>query len=224
MATPAHTRVTFSGIFTAPAGPVEIWSCNLNCRPLNTGPGLDRAAHRMMSLWGAEIAQYLGSSVQLTRTRVALVGPNGHVDRDANGGYRQVDDNTLVPGTFTNPTVYPTQAALVISLQSARAGASGKGRLFMPAPGRPLDPDYRLDAGYCQRIAASWARVVANAQSTDTTTDTATLGAVVVASPTSGVLSDVTSVRVGRVIDTMRSRRNALLEDYAVAAIPEPAH
>lgn len=119
---------------------------------------------------------------------------------------------------------YPFQIAQVISLLTAATrGPAHHGRFFLPCPTRNIEGNGRLaqvdQLGYANISAQAMAIAIA----------TLGLGAdifgpVIVSpqgnlEPGGGTIRPVTAVRVGRVLDTMRSRRRSLQEDYASVQI-----
>jgi hypothetical protein len=107
---------------------------------------------------------------------------------------------------------YPLQVAFVVSLNTARRGPTGKGRCFLPCPGMALFPsDGLTDAATAQAAAVSFAQLVSdlnNVPGIDGVAPKVTIAS------SKGYNSDVTSVRTGRVFDTMRSRRRSQEELY----------
>lgn len=114
---------------------------------------------------------------------------------------------------------HPYQNALVLSLRSPLAGASGRGRLYIPATGLALNgPTLRPTAatitsvlagtkGYLQAIGTA-----VTAQVTDTILAvwsrklTTTLG--------------VTRIQMGDIVDTQRRRRDQVIENYQELSYP----
>lgn len=113
-----------------------------------------------------------------------------------------------VKGTATG--TMPPQCALVITLNTARPGRSGRGRLYagalssaqLAASGRIL-PSAR-DA-FADALAGFYTRLRNDPNMIDAFRP-------VVVSPTRGESYKIDSIAVGDVIDTMRSRRNSLAE------------
>lgn len=219
MARPAHTRITFSGVFGSPTAPVEVWAFNLCAPPniagANEGQMFSTLGQGLVSAYTTSIASHQSSDVVLTRVRVAAVKPDGRVEQTTAGAYVQGDTAASVVGVMSAASNirYPLQTALVISLMTARAGATGKGRFFLPFPvgATALGTDFRIAdaqmAGYVTR-----AKTFLNACKT-------ALGTDLVVASTKGYLTPVTGVRIGRAPDTMRSRRGALLEGYSSATL-----
>lgn len=210
MPTPKHYRITFSGTFGAIGAPVEIWSWGLGLvyggADIPVALAQTRAA-AFQAAYAANIAPQMSGSVVLTRTRYSQHDEGGHVATTSDGAYRQGDDVTVVPGGSLSTLKYPLQTSLVVSLSTARAGATGKGRCFLPMVPKPLGTDFLLPQSDASAMADAFAGF---------------LQAIYPEQGTPGVISShgygstLTGIRVGRVPDTMRSRRNALLESYEV--------
>lgn len=217
MPAPTHTRVTFSGIFGATTGPSEIWNFGLHFGPLQatTAAAATTIAGNLITPWTSYMKPMFTSDVVLTKVRVAVVAADGHVAKDFDGSYKQGDWVGVNAGSGTRATgtgYLPLQTAMVGSLSSARPDATGKGRFFLPFPGvYALAADYRLGASDAQSLAGSLKSFINAAV-------TAVQAPLVIAS-SKGYLSNVTTVRVGRVPDTMRSRRNQELEAYSVLSL-----
>lgn len=218
MAKLPHVRLTFSGVFGSAAVPIEIWSFGLALYAPELVYAAPAAMTPIASAARGAFFDYLSttlpSDVSLTRTRAASVLATGHVDQTADGQYIQGDDATLVVGGVAAPARSPSvQDAIVVSLQSGRAGPSGKGRFYLPMTADAVAPvDRRITAaarddllGRCVNFVRAL-NTIANA------------GPVTVMS-TKGFASGVSKVRVGRVVDTHRSRRNRLSEDYGTAVV-----
>lgn len=213
---PAHTRITFSGTFGPEAAPVEIWSFNINHAQILDPPGdLAAAATQMRAAWVAQIAALQHNTVKLTRVRVAQVNALGKVPINSQGAYLQGDSLGINAGELTGSGFFPLQTALCVSLETTRAGASGKGRFYLPAPPYPLN---EATFGF---VAANVTTVSTRARAfinLINSTLTPAAGGVVVAS-SKGFVSDVVAVRVGSIPDTQRRRRNALPEAYVRTAL-----
>lgn len=217
MAVPAHTKVTFTGIFGTVANPQEQWSFSINYGPLvfATQGARESAADQASQIWTSQIGPMHPSAVRLQRVRVAQIDAGGLVDKDNGGAYNQGDYNTDLAGTGGS-AVYPLQTSLCVSLVTDRAGASGKGRFFLPMPTYQINgTDFRLSAA---DVATAGGRAVALLQNVGVVlsgTATGPAGPPVVVS-SKGFTTPVNAVRVGRVLDTMRSRRSDQAEGYVV--------
>lgn len=217
MPKPAHTRVTFSGHIGGEASILEIFSFNL-CFPPLDGPytdeditALEAMAASLHTAFGTHLNPSYGEDTWLDRTRVATVDGDGLVERTAEGAYVQGDRNDPFNGTEAKQPM-PLQTALCVSLGTARAGATGKGRFFLPWMAMSLDPDDK-------RINEATAIATLNGIQ-DFLQDCATgMGMDPVVVSSKGYMSEVTTIRLGRVPDTMRSRRGDVPEGYVSVAL-----
>lgn len=222
-----HYRVTLSGAFGNLPVKDEFWSTGFalstELNPIGsiTRATLAQVAATISTLWGTHLAPRTTNLAQLQRVRVAAVGTDGRVPRDSAEAYTQGDSIATRPGTATLP-VYPTQVACVVTLDSALADPTGRGRMFMPAPSISIDGDMR---GLLANVEAYRTSAVAFFNAVNTAMDSTDLGRVCIAS--GGSLSrgipfanrPVTGIRVGRTLDTMRSRRTNLAEEHVKGAL-----
>lgn len=155
----------------------------------------------------------INSRAVLEEVKIAHIGPDGKYLADP------IIVNVVdAPGSAGEDTGTPPQAALAISLVTARRGASGKGRFYLPMPRAILAPDTLLmspdNANDIRSVCKTFLDDLNNQSGADV------LDLEVVVASSKGYNSKVTGVRVGRAIDTVRSRRRNLPENYsAVAAL-----
>jgi hypothetical protein len=208
---PAHTRVTVSGVFGTVASPVEEWSFSVKteARPdPQDQAALNTAATTALTAYGTTLAGVQTGKIVATTVKYARIDGTGHVAKFPDGSYQQGIAHGEIAGKTSeaSPRNLPLQTALVISLGTARVGPSGKGRFFLPFQmSSAIGDDFRISEGTANGFAAqatAWLRAV-----------NGILGPVVVVS-SKGFVSPVTGVRVGRVLDTMRSRRESIDEGY----------
>lgn len=119
------------------------------------------------------------------------------------------------PLTAPASSTHPNQISLVATLETGfTRGLAARGRLFLPVPPMPVGTDGRLS----QANAAGAATTVANLVSA--LNGVASIDDVVVMSQVNaGAVRPVTGVSIGRVLDTMRSRRTSLDEGRELAAV-----
>ncbi len=197
----AHTRLTFSGIFGTVTAPIEGWAFRLNMGPMTLQAADDQLV-AAEAAWTTHLAPRINSIARLQEVKLASIGVDGRYT--ANPFIRATD----VAGTSTANNGWPLQIAAVVSLVTARRGSSGRGRFYVPAPATGTEFASRLFSNTgAQELSASAAAFISALNGI------AGLSDVVVAS-SKGVNSVVTGVRVGRVPDTIRSRRRSLSEDY----------
>lgn len=211
-----HTLLTWKGVFGSAASPLEEWQVSLK-----TGWGTEdaslangtTAANALKGLFQTHLMTLMPPSVILRVCDIRAIGADGKQLRNASGGFEGVGLSDTAPfaGTGTASPLLPPQCAVVVSLQSERAGATGKGRFFLPAPAGAMGTDYRLTA-LAQENLATGVKNFLNALNP-------TYGQVRVYSTKGTPGSRVVSIRVGRAIDTQRRRRGDLLESYRFEAL-----
>ena len=205
-----HNRLTFTGVFTSGTIDYEIWSWGLKFPTLVSGaPGtiasFQAQADAAVTAYSTHLKPLFGPTIKLTRVRAAAHQPGGLTYTDANGSYVHADAITAQSGSFSPAVIAPLQTALVVSLLTPQAGASGKGRVFLPYPGHGVGQDYLLSTAGQTLVANSFKAFL-------TALKTSSGDARVFSSK--GTSAPVTSIKVGRVPDTQRSRRSAALENY----------
>jgi hypothetical protein len=215
MARPAHGLIRFSGIFKdgSSGGPIEQWVWGL--RTAATAAALTEGdmvlkVSALKDLWSTQIGPHMPSYVTLTEVAIAAIGADGKQPVNSTGGYVGAHKQTFaVNGSRALSSRKATQDAVCVTLTTGRAGPTGKGRIFLPCPSADLGPDLRLDVDEVTALGTGVRNMLENLR------DDPTFAGVVVASSL-GFLSPVTGIKVGRVVDTMRSRRRSLHEDYVV--------
>lgn len=217
MVRPAHTLVEFSGVFGSLATPIEEWSFGLRCAGVVAPADLGVIALAAETAYTQTVRGLMPADVVLTRTRVANVQGNdaddaaGRIERNADGSYQLADEPGALAGTGTGGASMPTHVAVAVSLVTARPGATGRGRIFLPMIADSLDGNRLLTAAAAGSVAGNVRDLV------QTLNAIAFLGPVSVVS-SKGYASAVTSIRCGRVPDTQRSRRHRREEGYVAAA------
>lgn len=218
-----HTRVTFSGIFGATTAPVEEWMFNLSAGtfPNRSTTDLEAAAAACGTAWTTHLASLYWPSTVLQRVRVADLNADGHVLRRTSGAFIQGDHVQNRPGTATGGTEnrFPLSTALCVSLGTALPGQAGKGRFYLPWPSYTgIGTDYRLAASTADDIATK-CKAFVNALTVALQADVSVSAASSATSGKQATLTPVDFVRIGRVPDTMRSRRSRMLEGYSVQTL-----
>lgn len=216
MAKPAHTRVTFTGVVGTAAAPLERWAFGLNF-PHDAIPGdataivADGVASDCATAYGTYINLGMGNDIELTGVKVSRIAATGLVERRGDGSLIQGEWAGDYEG-LAAPKNYPLQTALCVSLVTSRAGATGKGRFFLPFPSYDLASDKRLTEADATDFLTNGVKPFVNELAT-----ILTYAPQVVSSK--GYMSEVTGLRLGRVPDTMRSRREDLAEGYVVTPL-----
>ncbi len=150
----------------------------------------------------------ISQSARLREVKLAFIGADGKYTNNA-----LISAPLDIPGPDARAR-HPFQCSLAVSLGTDRRGSSGRGRYYLPMPAMGVGADGEIsngDALFCRNSAQTWLNALNNSPGVDNTT-----GGVIIASG-KGFETKVTTVRVGRVVDTVRSRRRSLDEAYTTA-------
>jgi hypothetical protein len=125
--------------------------------------------------------------------------------------------NVASPGTSAFTAVYPPQTALVVSLVTGRAGPTGKGRFYLPPVGFALQTtDFMLSESNRTTVLTA-VQGFLNAVVT-------TVGMPLSVFSSKNYSSPVTGVKIGRTLDSQRSRRRSMTEGYgSTVSVNQPA-
>lgn len=213
MPVPSHFKFTFRGVFT---NTPEIWSFGVKmARNVTAGSDADltsinqaavtAAIDQLFSTSGAGVS----STVVGTDWRAYVIGTNGLME-----GNPLLVDLTGAGVSGMGALRYPTQVALAITTVAANRGPARFGRFYIPGPTENIGTDHRLTAVQADAYAAAGAEFLKDLSSAIDLPGTIASAAAVHVSPSNGgVLQDIDHVECGRVLDTIRSRRNGLIED-----------
>lgn len=158
----------------------------------------------------------IGSQAVLTTIKFNEIDVDG---RYANSGETVLHE--LDPGVAgTGNTSMPPQVALAITLRTAKTrGRAHAGRFYIPRIAGAIDSDGRLSAA----LAAQTAGIATTFLDSLNTALEGIARVAVLSDVGLGAVNDVTHVEVGRVLDTMRSRRRSLDEDRQAGEPLAPA-
>jgi hypothetical protein len=155
-----------------------------------------------------------GINAKMEYIKLNMIGPDGKYADQTDT--RQHDFPSAINGAGGTNVV--PQVALAVSLMTAnRRGPAHAGRFYLPHPAAAIDST--------GRIASASATTVATAATTMINALNAAIpyGDVGVASDVGeGKFLPCTGVRVGRVLDTIRSRREKFAEEYVLGAAIDP--
>jgi hypothetical protein len=212
---PAHTLYVWSGYTGALGAPLEYWSFSLKSPP---NPSVDQASRDLKAFdaktaWMTHLAPAQRLDTHLTSVKVSQKGGAlGNTLVTADGAYEQGEWTGDVTGANGGGATYPLQTAVVVSLKTARSGPTGKGRFYLPSPHFVLADDHRLTVPNATTLLTAVKAFVGAVS--------ALPGGQVQVVSSKGYSSPVTAVKVGRVLDTLRSRRADQPEDYLTATFP----
>jgi hypothetical protein len=204
-----HHRLTLAGGLGAAQGSTERWSFRLNLsRPPSAEALADIGADMSADakLWVGAEAGICGLAT-LDSVKLARINELGQYSEDA-----FIDEFAPIP--FFGPLAFefPFQVALVVSLDTGQRGPSRRGRVYLPAPVVTLENDGQFQAAQALAIRdrfGAFLNNLNNAGGVDAGAPRVTIASI------KGFNTDVTSCRVGRVLDTQRRRRRSLPEDYS---------
>jgi hypothetical protein len=157
-----------------------------------------------------------GQTAKLAWMKYNAIGVDGKYARSTTNRHDWV---TPIAGGGSVSNVVPNQVCLVMTLETAVArGLANAGRIYWPLPGQaPLAADGLLP------VTAQTAAATAGKAFIEGLNEVITNGAIGVASKVrEGAQHSVTGVSVGRVLDTMRSRRTSLVEANVLVPIATP--
>lgn len=146
-----------------------------------------------------------GAGARLTTIKLNKIGTDGRYV--SQGDTVQHDFEPSIPGVGTSNL--PAQIANVVTLRTAaQRGRASSGRFYYPATGRAVQSDGRLSAGAALAIAADATALLNGLNAALPGWKVAVMSSI-----GTGYARDVTHVEVGRVYDTMRSRRRSMEEE-----------
>lgn len=208
-----HLRLTCSGVMKLSTGPVwETFSYRVNLSlanaldtPFTPARAADYAADCV--LFHGDSRMGISAVSRLREVKLARIGADG----------KYLENPLIVatdtPGGSPAGLQHAPQVAWCMSLGTDRRGASGRGRFYIPTPTALVNSaDGLVEATPTTNATAGLQAFLNNLNNQAGVDGSAPK---VTVSSVKGFNSDVTSCRVGRVLDTIRSRRQALQELYA---------
>lgn len=208
---PEHYLLTYGGPI---AGTPEIWSNSLRFiqEPILAPP----ATFDYLSDVRGDVEAFIqnsdmhfGSAVVLGYVKFNRIDADGHYHDPTTTEY--VYPDASIHGTSSYQ--FPLQDTIVATLHTGKRGQSNQGRMFLPPQGFAMANDYRITAAARDTMLTgvkTFLQDLGNWPGSD-----AFEPKVAVVSRTAGTGNAVTSVGMGLVVDTMRKRRSALVEDRA---------
>jgi hypothetical protein len=218
MPKPSHTRLTWKGVFGTSSAPAEEWQFSLSTTYDPTALSTQARtalADALKLTYTTKLAGVLHQGIVMTSAEFRRYAPGGLEPRATDGSFSGQGFSTVSAGVAggLGGVLYPPQVALVVSLVTPRPGATGKGRFYLPIGGHAIT----VDSGFIlpqqnADILADAVRDFLNTVSTD-------IGAPLVVVSSMGYTSPVTGMKIGRVLDTHRSRRARMKEAYVNRAL-----
>lgn len=210
------TRLSFGGTM---CGGNEIWSCSVH---LGSGVGTPTTEEEWFDFYlpkSSAIKDAVEAFIENTGSRVpADVVMNqvklAHIGTDGKYLHEPIDMEASASGTTNTP--YLPQGSLVNSLVSDKWKDPGKyNRFYLPTLAPNTSDLWRLSVAEQTAATAALQGFLQDINDVLAADTPAFTQYVVVASNTgTGSLMPATKVRIGRIIDTQRRRRNDLVEQY----------
>lgn len=215
-----HLRITAIGRLGTSSGEIFAWGVSMHAPADDRVVGLS-ANDAVWDDVARDVARFHGSpQMRLAPAAVLQVVKVASIGRDGKyAGEPIVVDVPDQPGGDPSgfSGLIAPQTALACSLHTTRRGATGRGRFFLPMPLVDLQGDLRMTVQDARARADVLATFVANLNNQP---GIDVLGLQVCVASSRGYNTTVSSVSVGRVIDTMRSRRNSLNEARDLVPVP----
>lgn len=211
----AHYLLSFGG--GLPGG--EEWSTSL--RFTGSDPGTLLIEQALCEEYDAVVVNWFTTYSELSDrnthqwTKFNYIGTNG---RYVYPFTALVDHGAGATGPYTE-TEYPNQIAIVVTMHTALGrGRASKGRMFLPIPGAGINASTGILESTDRNVITSGMVTFIEALNAVNALGFAT----VMSSLETGAQALITGVSVGRVLDTMRSRRTSLEETRVVSPITFP--
>lgn len=167
----------------------------------------------VLSDWMSSAQSLISSNAVLEWVKVAIIGTDGKYLEDS-----VTVDIGPVNGSYTASNI-PPQISTVISLTTdANRGLAHIGRIYPPLTGFIGTNGY-IDASYTANMASQAALLIQGLNNATNQAFGLSSDIVIASKVGAGVSRIVSGVRVGNVLDTQRSRRNAFTETYSFASV-----
>lgn len=215
MTVPRHLKFVFRGVFV---GTPEEWSFGLHYNSDHEG-GADASYDNVDSgTVDDAITAFMGSAifpawVQCSDWRLYDIGTNGKTQ--GNPFLRFFDPGSEPHGS--GAPVYPPQVSVAVSKVAVNRGPAKRGRFYLPGVKFQIDADGRLSSGAADLILAAaetFVKGVSDAVDLPGTLGSSALNNISSSPALTGTRQNVDHLEVGRALDTIRSRRTKLDEDY----------
>jgi len=207
----AHLYLTFGGFLPG----AEQWQCGLRMA-FPTGAtyadgaqdvGLEASADALIA-WFTSSDAGISPRATLEWVKQAVIGTDGTYLTAP--GIVEISPPE-VGASSAEGGVVPNQISLVATLLTGTSfGDAQRGRIYTPMPATTVGTDGKIASGHAQNLADSVAALIGDLN--DIRTGGAPEVVVVMSRKGAGTTRPVTSVSVGQVLDTHRSRRTSLDE------------
>lgn len=219
-----HGKIVLNGHFgSSPSSAVEEWSASMSYDIVGEDLGLmpatlpDGVLEDVFDAWGLVFDPAAGNGQFPANAYLDGVSYyRAQADGTTTGGqWQRFTTTTPVNGSLT---VYqPLQSATVVTLDAMGPRGGRFGRFYLPALNTPPAADGRYTAGQAVSLRTACITALTTVNTLLSTAVEDTVELVVASGRGDGENRPVREIKVGRVPDTMRSRRTSLDEDYQSA-------
>lgn len=216
-----HVLVAWGG--TLPGG--EVWTNTLRMRDVNPIGFPDQTAisgylaggfkDALATFW-LSVKPFLGPDAKLAWMKANAVGTNGKYLASTTNLY-----TWATPIAGTSGANRANQVCIAVSTTTAATrGRAHKGRFFLPATYTTIDGvNGQFTAGESTTLANAAATYLSSLNSTASVLGVQQLRCAVMSNIGAGTHQDITGIKVGRVLDTQRRRRNKQIELGSTAVV-----
>lgn len=208
-----HFRIVFRGVFLSTP---EIWSYSTKWRrdieeggdatleDLDQGAITDAA-----SAFHADTM--FQSNVSLTEWRAYVIGTNGKMEGDP----LLVDLSTTPANGTGTARAYPTDTSLCVTTVGDHRGHGRYGRFYLPGPHAQLDSNRQIATSWLDPVVTRCVDFLKDiSDAIDIPASLASAAMLNISNDADSTYQEVDHIKVGRILDRIGRRRNAMLEDY----------
>jgi hypothetical protein len=211
MAVPAHVAVRANGSLGGPLSGLEIFSYGFSLRqvPAEINDANRAAIAELVRVHFADVKSGVTGMGFLDDVTFANIGADG----------KQIGDTVRIAksaqGNF-NGALHPAQVSARISLGDGQRGRSHRGGWYMPYTGWALSTNGNSQQSDAANLLTSTLALIRGVNGVFGAAGTVSPSVVIAGQ---AGLMPVSVVRVGNILDTIRTRRNGLTETYSTGAV-----
>jgi hypothetical protein len=201
----------------------EVWSNNVrmhSAADLDGDPDPDVALDAIQAATFKlfrDVNSKIGGVTKVTYLKFNKIGADGRYTSNTVSNTRFLDGTDAFQGASTSP-ILPYQCSLAVTwLTAYQRGRGSKGRIYPPGCCVTSNAEGHTDSTTMAGIANAYATFLNDLKDVNELPGDGLVP--VVASAINGAVNPITRVSVGSVVDTMRKRRNALVEQRTSVAV-----
>jgi hypothetical protein len=224
---PTHYRAVIEGgFFDGSGNKVESWSTSIRIGVTSIGTTTTLDAPDFID---NELTTFCNTvfhtirfngQVKVDKLSMNQIGPDGRYVDQSTSHFKILSGTDRIGGDGSS-TLLPLQTSVVATLRSAKdRGPASHGRMFLPVPQVAIDSDWKIRNDHLQLLLTDLQTGLGQLSgSGSAVTGAYSFFPALVSPKGTGSLERITRVGVGRVLDTMRSRRRSLPEAHAYATL-----